>query len=130
LLLSWCVSVQLPFKGRRHKLMEQAHHVAFGAFRLDLTLGYLWRGEHRTPLRPRTLGMLCYLIEHHGRLVTKAELRQHVWTGTRVTDTVLRVCVEEIRAVWGDSAAALQYLEEEGLPSSHKREVSEPMAPR
>ena len=54
--------------------------------------------------------MLRYLAEHPGRLVTKAELRQHVWAGTHVTDTVLRVCVQEIRAALGDAADAPQYL--------------------
>ena len=58
--------------------------------------------------------MLRYLVEHPGRLVTKAELRQHVWAGTHVTDTVLRVCVQEIRAALGDAAAAPQYLETVG----------------
>jgi DNA-binding winged helix-turn-helix (wHTH) protein len=61
-------------------------------------------------LRRRTLAMLCYLAEHPGRLVTKAELLQHIWAGTHVTDTVLRVCVQEIRAAF-DAAAAPQYLE-------------------
>ena len=58
--------------------------------------------------------MLRYLVAHPGRLVTKAELRQHVWAGTHVTDTVLRVCVREIRAALGDAAAAPQYLETVG----------------
>ena len=55
--------------------------------------------------------MLRYLLAHAGRLVTKAELRQHVWGGAHVTDTVLRVSVQEIRAALGDAAAAPQYLE-------------------
>jgi hypothetical protein len=55
--------------------------------------------------------MLRYLVAHAGRLVTKAELRQHVWGGAHVTDTVLRVSVQEIRAALGDAAAAPQYLE-------------------
>ncbi|HET8645773.1 MAG TPA: AAA family ATPase, partial [Vicinamibacteria bacterium] len=42
---------------------------------------------------------------------TKAELRQHVWGDTHVTDIVLRVCVREIRAALGDAAAAPRYLE-------------------
>jgi predicted ATPase len=57
-------------------------------------------------LRPRCLAVLCYLVEHPGRLVTKAELWQHVWAGTHVTDTVLRASVKEIRAALGDVAAA------------------------
>lgn len=91
--------------------MEHEHHVAFGPFRLDVTHGRLWRGEQVIRLRPRSLAMLRYLVEHPGRLVTKAELRRHVWEGTHVTDTVLRVSVKEIRAALGDAAAAPKDLE-------------------
>ena len=67
-----------------------------------------------TTLRPRSLAMLCYLVAHPGRLVTKAELRQHVWAKTHVTDSVLRASVQEIRAALGDAAAAPRYLETVG----------------
>ena len=83
----------------------------FDAFRLEPPPGGLWRGDARIALRPRSLAVLRYLVAHAGRLVTKAELRQHVWGGTHVSDTVLRVCVQEIRAALGDTAAAPQYLE-------------------
>ncbi len=94
--------------------MEQEHHFTFGPYRLDTTHGRVWRGDQVTTLRPRSLAMLRYLVEHPGRLVTKAEVRQHVWAGTHVTDTVLRVCVQEIRAALGDAAAAPQYLKTVG----------------
>jgi DNA-binding winged helix-turn-helix (wHTH) protein len=94
--------------------MEQEYHLAFGPFRLDVMHGRLRRGDQVIVLRPRSLAMLRYLVDHPGRLVTKAELRQHVWAGTHVTDTVLRVCVQEIRAALGDAAAAPQYLETVG----------------
>ena len=67
-----------------------------------------------TTLRPRSLAMLRYLVAHPGRLVTKAELRQHVWAKTHVTDSVLRASVQEIRAAMGDAAAAPRYLETVG----------------
>jgi hypothetical protein len=82
-------------------LIEPEHHLTFGPFRLDTMHGRLWRGAQLTTLRPRSLALLRYLLEHPGRLVTKAELRQHVWAGAHVTDTVLRVCVQEIRAALG-----------------------------
>jgi predicted ATPase len=47
-------------------------------------------------------------------VVTKEELRQHVWSGTHVTDTVLRVCIREIRAALDDRATAPQYVETVG----------------
>jgi DNA-binding winged helix-turn-helix (wHTH) protein/predicted ATPase len=82
----------------------------FGPFQLDVADGRLWRGAQVVALRPRAVAVLRYLVEHPGRLVTKAELRQQVWGSTHVTDTVLRVCVREIRAALGDAAAAPQYV--------------------
>ena len=100
-----------PFKQRRQETPWNRNiHLTFGPFRLDVTQGQLWRGAQVLALRRRSLAMLRYLVEHPGRLVTKAELRQHVWAGTHVTDTVLRVCVQEIRAVLGDAADAPHYL--------------------
>src|SRR5262245_15161769 len=91
--------------------MEPAHTLAFDAFRLEPPPGGLWRGDTMIALRPRSLAVLRYLVAHAGRLVTKAELRQHVWGSAHVSDTVLRVCVQEIRVALGDAAAAPQYLE-------------------
>src|SRR4030095_5595589 len=94
--------------------MTQEHHLTFGPFRLETTQARLWRGEQLIPLRPRTGAVLRYLAEHPGRLVTKTELRQHVWAGMHVTDTVLRVCIREIRAALADAVAAPQYLQTVG----------------
>jgi predicted ATPase len=94
--------------------MDQEHQVAFGPFRLDMMQGRLWRGDQVIALRPRSLALLRYLVAHPGRLVTKAEVRQQVWGGTHVTDTVLRVSVQEIRKALGDAARAPQYLETVG----------------
>ena len=76
--------------------MGQKHHLAFGPFHFDSTQGRLWQGDQVLPLRPQSLALLRYLVEHPGRLVTKTEVRQHVWGGTHVSDTVLRVCVQNI----------------------------------
>jgi predicted ATPase/DNA-binding winged helix-turn-helix (wHTH) protein len=112
--------------------MEPETDLTFGPFRLDVTQGQLWQGEQSIPLRRRSLAMLRYLAEHPGRLVTKAELRQHVWAGTHVTDTVLRVCVQEIRAALGDAAVAPKYLETVGRQGyrflvDDDREVAPPL---
>jgi DNA-binding winged helix-turn-helix (wHTH) protein len=74
--------------------MDHERYLTFGPFRLDVAHGRVWRGEQVTALRPRSVAMLRYLVEHPRHLVTKAELRQHVWGGTHVTDIVLRVCVK------------------------------------
>lgn len=94
--------------------MTPEYYLTFGPFRLEMTQGRLWRGDQVIPLRPRSLAMLRYLVAPAGRLVTKAEVHQHVWAGTHVTDTVLRVSVREIRVALGDAAGAPQYLETVG----------------
>jgi predicted ATPase len=94
--------------------MAPEQQLTFGPFRLEVTDGRLWRGAQVVALRPRAVAVLRYLVEHPGRLVTKAELRQHVWGDTHVTDTVLRVCVREIRAALEDAASAPQYVETVG----------------
>jgi DNA-binding winged helix-turn-helix (wHTH) protein len=112
--------------------MQPGHSLTFGPFRLDVTQGQLWRGAQALALRRRSMAVLCYLAEHPGRLVTKAELRQHVWGGTHVTDTVLRVSVQEIRAVLGDVANAPHYLATVGRQGyrflvGEEREVAPPL---
>src|SRR5262245_714772 len=108
--------------------------LTFGPFRLDVTDGRLWRGAPVVGLRPRAVAVLRYLVEHPGRLVTKAELRQQVWGNTHVSDTVLRVCVREIRAALGDAASAPQYVETVGQQgyrflSGGERECVLPLTP-
>ena len=62
--------------------MEQEHPCAFGPFHLESPPGGLWQGAQAIALRPQSLALLRYLVAHPGRLVTTAELRQHVWAGT------------------------------------------------
>src|SRR5262252_1760413 len=109
---SSCV-YQLAFEVKRPSMTSE-HHITFGPFRLETSQVRLWRGEQAVPLRPRTGAVLRYLATHPGRLVTKTELLQHVWTGTHVTDTVLRVCIREIRTVLEDAVEAPQYLQTVG----------------
>ena len=94
--------------------MEQTQALTFDAFRLESPPGGLCRGDTVIALRPRSLAVLQYLVEHPGRLLTKAELRQQVWAGTHVTDIVLRVSIREIRAALGDSATTPHYVETVG----------------
>ena len=94
--------------------MEQEEQVVFGPFRLDLPAGRLWRGAREIALRARARAVLCYLVAHPGRVITREELAQHVWVGTHVSKTALRVCVWEIRQALGDQVALPQYIETVG----------------
>jgi hypothetical protein len=61
--------------------------------------------------------------------LTKAELRGHVWAGTHVTDTVLRVSIREIRAALGDSATTPHYVETVGQEGYRLLVGGEPALP-
>jgi len=72
--------------------------LTFGPLSLDEDAGRLWFGELTAPLRPKSFAVLRELVRCRGRLVTKAELFRTCWPGTTVSQTVLRVCIREIRA--------------------------------
>jgi predicted ATPase/DNA-binding winged helix-turn-helix (wHTH) protein len=84
--------------------------LTFGPFRLDVFQNRLWREAQPIALRPQAFAVLRYLVMHSDRLVTKAELFQHVWAGRHVTDSVLRGCIHAIRVALADTAATPQYL--------------------
>jgi predicted ATPase len=88
--------------------------LTFGPFRLDLLQNRLWREAQLLTLRPQAFAVLRYLAMHADRLVTKAELLQHVWGGRQVTDSVLRGCIHAIRVALADTADTPQYLETVG----------------
>jgi eukaryotic-like serine/threonine-protein kinase len=80
---------------------------SFGEFTLDLAGGFLRRGADEVALRPKPFEVLVYLVEHHGRLVTKGELTEAVWPDTAVMDNSLAQCLVEIRRALGDDSQQL-----------------------
>lgn len=89
-------SSQAPAPDTRHRQYR------FGDFTLDLDSGFLSRGNAQVSLRPKAFDALVYLVERHGRLVTKAELIEALWPDTAVTDNSLAHCLAEIRRSLGD----------------------------
>src|SRR5262245_24093889 len=79
-------------------------NIIFQNFRLDTVNQCVWRGEVRISLTPRAFGVLRYLVEHPGRLVTHDELLEALWPKTYVQPEVLKSHISEIRAVLGDDA--------------------------
>jgi DNA-binding winged helix-turn-helix (wHTH) protein len=54
---------------------------------------------------------LRYLVEHAERLVTKETLFQVLWPETYVSDSVLMVCIRELRKALGDEARTPRFIE-------------------
>lgn len=78
--------------------------MTFGEFVLDLDRGALSCGETELKLRPKSFAVLRYLVEHHGRLVSKEALLQKIWSHMAVTDGVLTQCLMDIRRALGDES--------------------------
>src|SRR5213594_3561033 len=87
----------------------------FPPFRLDTVNQCLWRGdgaaEERILLAPKAFGVLRYLVEHPGRLVTHDELLEALWPNVHVQPEVLKSYILAIRNALGDKAAKPRYIE-------------------
>ncbi len=80
--------------------------VRFGAFDLLSDERRLLSDGVPVPLGGRAFDLLCTLVEHHDRLVTKDELFARVWPGLVVEDNNLSVQVSALRRALGPEAIA------------------------
>ena len=79
----------------------------FDEFILDVGRGVLYRGTDEVRIRPRSFDVLCYFLEHPGKLVSRDELIQEVWNGTVVTDDAVTQCLIDIRKAIGDDSQTM-----------------------
>jgi DNA-binding winged helix-turn-helix (wHTH) protein len=85
----------------------------FGAYRLERDDASLWRSGARVPLTPKAFGLLSLLAENAGRLVTRERILERVWSGTAVSEAVVKVCIAQLRRVFEDSAERPTYIRTE-----------------
>ncbi len=85
----------------------------FGLFALDVSAGALSRNGLRIRLQDQPLQLLALLLEKHGELVTREEIRQRLWESNTFVDfdKSLGVAVLKVREALGDSAANPRFLE-------------------
>jgi DNA-binding winged helix-turn-helix (wHTH) protein len=76
----------------------------FDVWTLDADRRVLLRGDDPVSLSPKAFDLLKLLAEHHERALSKAELHQHLWPNTFVSDGSLTILVAEIRQVLQDEA--------------------------
>jgi Tol biopolymer transport system component/DNA-binding winged helix-turn-helix (wHTH) protein len=88
-----------------HQLCE------FGPFRFDPIERLLLRDAQAVPLTPKAFDLLTALVARAGRLVTKEELLQEVWSGTFVEEANLSYHVSLLRKALGDDAVPHHYIE-------------------
>jgi DNA-binding winged helix-turn-helix (wHTH) protein len=97
-------------------LMQAAGHAAhavyeFDDFRLEVAEHRLLHRGQPVPLAPKEFETLRLLVEHHGRLVSKQTLLDHVWQGTYVGDDTIAQRISLVRKALGEETSASKYIE-------------------
>jgi len=93
--------------------MSAANLLRFGAFELDSRAGELRRNGDLIHLAPQPFKVLELLVQRSGEVLTRAEVRDHVWCGDTLVDFEqgLNFCVRQIREALGDTADAPRFIE-------------------
>src|SRR5882724_7427936 len=85
----------------------------FAGFRVDLHARELRRNGNIIRLQEQPFSLLAVLLEHAGDVVTREELRQHLWPSDTFVDfdNSLNTAVNKIREALGDSAESPRFVE-------------------
>jgi DNA-binding winged helix-turn-helix (wHTH) protein len=82
----------------------------FATFQIDFDRRQLFRDGKNVHLSPKALQLLQVLIEARPKAVGKAEIHDHLWRGTFVSDSNLASLVNELRRGLDDDAHAPAYI--------------------
>src|SRR5438874_13223807 len=85
----------------------------FDSFELDTGAGELRRSGDRIKLPPQPLRVLELLVRRSGEILTRDEIREHVWCNDTFVDFEqgLNFCIRQIREAVGDTAVAPRFIE-------------------
>src|SRR5215469_11743999 len=89
--------------------------VQFGIFELDRRARELRKHGSRIRLQPKSMHILCALLERPGEIVTRDELKARLWPDDTFVDfeSGLNTAVNRLRLALGDSAENPRYVETE-----------------
>ena len=74
-----------------------------GAFELDEVTAELRSDGQAVPVPPLVFKILCYLVHHNDRVVTKSELLDELWGHRFVSESALTARIKTARKVLGDT---------------------------
>lgn len=85
----------------------------FGVFEIEAYSGELRRDGIPVRLREQPTRILLFLLEHAGRMVTREQLRQHLWPANTFVDFdhSMNTAVMKLREALGDSADKPVYVQ-------------------
>lgn len=75
----------------------------FGDCELDTRQRALRRANHTIALSPKIFQVLCYLLTHHDRIISKQELCEQIWPNQFISDAALESAMRMVRQSVGDS---------------------------
>ncbi len=105
--------------------------VRFGPFEFDPQCGELRKDGSHLKLQGQPIEILELLLAKHGELVSREEIRQHLWSDDTFVDFEhsLNTAIKKLRQALGDEAVEPRYIET--LPKRGYRfvgQVEEPLA--
>jgi DNA-binding winged helix-turn-helix (wHTH) protein len=77
-------------------------HLVFGDCEFDTGRRVLLRHGRVEPLSARAVQLLQFLLDRRPEAVSKAELLEHLWPDSFVSDASLHNLVAEVRSALGD----------------------------
>ncbi len=86
-------------------------HYKFGEFCLDTNSRNLLHREQTIRLSPRAFDILLFLICRQGRVVTKDQIIENVWTDSFVEENNIAVHISAIRRVLGERVYNTKHIE-------------------
>ena len=81
-----------------------------GEFTLDLESRQLRRSAEEIALEPKAFALLELLVTRRPRALSRAQIRDHLWPGTFVSESNLNTLVTQIRGALGDDPKAPAFI--------------------
>jgi DNA-binding winged helix-turn-helix (wHTH) protein len=78
--------------------------LCFGDFELDEERRQLLRGSRPVPLEPKAFALLSLLVDRRPRALSRAQIRDVVWSGVFIAESTLTQAVNNIRQALDDDA--------------------------
>jgi DNA-binding winged helix-turn-helix (wHTH) protein/TolB-like protein len=92
-------------------VLKLRHFYEFGPFRLEPDERLLRNGDQALALAPKYFDLLVLLVQNSGRLLTKDQIMETVWSGSIVEEANLTVAISAIRKTLAEKESGIQYIE-------------------
>lgn len=78
----------------------------FGDYELDTYYYELRLQGEPLQIEPKVFELLAYFVQHHGKLISKEDLYEHLWPNQYVSESALTYCVASARKAIADNGRA------------------------